>query len=36
MGEYLFMKFDVVLMYATLIYLIVFIKCLQGPVRYLF
>jgi hypothetical protein len=29
MGEYLFIKFDVVLMYASLLYLIVFIKCLQ-------
>jgi hypothetical protein len=28
MGEYLFMKFDVVLMYVSLLYLIVFIKCL--------
>jgi hypothetical protein len=27
MGEYLFMKFDVVLMYVSLLYLIVFIKC---------
>jgi hypothetical protein len=34
-GEYLFMKFDVVLMYASLLYLSVFIKCLQGLVRYL-
>jgi hypothetical protein len=32
MSEYLFMKFDVVLMYASLLYSIVFIKCLQGLV----
>jgi hypothetical protein len=30
MGEYLFIKFDVVLMYESLLYLIIFIKCLQG------
>jgi hypothetical protein len=35
MGKYLFMKFDVVLMYASLLYLIVFIKFLKGLVQYL-
>jgi hypothetical protein len=35
MDEYLFMKFDVALIYASLLYLIVFIRCLQGLVGYL-